>query len=233
MALKNNGDILTEVLVRNSISTADGYITDSTLQGWLKDAAIYCASYKKWPFTEGRVTTTYVSNEEWNFEGYKADSFRMMLIGGKRLTKLNFEDYLTFREESPTSNDRVYADYARVIYINPNMGISGSLVAYGQYLPVLDVTDMTAQPIFSDWDDEGNEAIVQKMTEYLKIKLHMTQEAQYFASKADETLEKIYKRVLDEKYKEQTHSSGGGMFKDFDVLQGRQGDGINNPNRFY
>ncbi len=232
MALKNNGDIMTEFLVRNSITTTDGYITDSTLQGWLKDAAIYCSSYKKWPFTEGRVSTTYASTEEWSFEGYKVDSFRMMLIGGKRLTKLNFEDYMTFREEEPQANDRVYSDFGRVVFINPNVGITGSLVAYGQYMPVLDVTDFTAQPVFSDWDDEGNEAIVVKMTEYFKNKLHLTQEAQYFSSKTDETLEKVYRRVLDEKYKEQTHPSSGGMFKGFDVLQGQQHDGINNPNRW-
>ena len=47
--------------------------------------------------TEGQ-TTTFAATEEWQFEGYKADAIRC-LIGGSRLTKLNFEDYQTFREE--------------------------------------------------------------------------------------------------------------------------------------
>ncbi len=234
MSLNTHGEIMTEVLIRGNITTTDAFISDATLQGWLKDAAIYCASYKKWPFTEGRVSTTYVSNEEWNLEGYKADSFRMLLVGGKRLTKLNFQDYLIFREESPQGNDRVFSDFGRVIFINPNMGISGTLVAYGQYMPVVDPTDMAAVTVFSNWDDEGNEAIVQKMLSFLKDRLHITAEAQFFASKADETLEKVYKRVLDEQYAYQTHPDSQGMFKYFNMIPGRSGNNNfnNNPNQF-
>lgn len=233
MALNTNNDIMTEFLVRNSISTTDGFITDLILQGWLKDAATYCSSYKKWPFTEGRVSTTYASVEEWSFEGYKSDSFRMMLVGGKRLTKLNFRDYMTFREEEPTAADRVFSDFGRVIFINPYADVSGTLVGYGQYFPVLDVTDFTAVTVFSNWDDEGNEAIIQKMTAYFKNKLHLTSEAQFFESKTDETLDKVYKRVLDEQAMYQTHRDTGGQYKYFNVLQGGQFPNTNNnPNQF-
>jgi len=233
MSLNTNGEIMTEFLVRNNVNTTDGFISDSTLQGWLKDAHLYCASFKKWPFTEGRISTTYANREEFNFEGYKSDSFRMLLVGGKRLIKLNFQDYLTFREESPSSNDRVFSDFGRVVFINPNADVSGTLVGYMQYQPVLDVTDMTALTVFSGFDEEGNEAILHKMTAYWKYRLHTPDEAELYDGKADATLEKIYKRVSDEAYAYQTHPDTQGMFRRFDVLRGRNNNSdYNNPNQF-
>lgn len=240
MALNTNGDIITEVLVRNNITTTDAFVTDTILQGWLKDAHIWAMSYKKWPFTESRISTTFaggggLGGDEWYFEGYKADSIRMIQIGGKRLLKLNFQDYLIFREEESTGNDRVFSDFGRVVFINPYLDSSGTLVAYGQFQPVLDVTDLSAQTGFSSWDEEGNEAIVEKMTGYLKRRLHEAGEAELYDKRASTKLDEIYKRVEDEQYAYQTHPDSQGMFKRIDVVKGRgggQSDPINNINQF-
>jgi hypothetical protein len=210
------------------------------LQDWIGNAHTWASSYHKWPFTEGKNSTTYttsVTDEMGNTlvaypEGWKADSIRTLLIGGKRFQKSEFNSFLRFIEDNPGKNDRIYSDYARQLYINTNAGISGTLVVFGQYNPVLDVTDLTATTIFSNYDEEGNEAIIEKASSYLKRREHFLSEAELHDQRASAKLEEIWQRIQDEQFAYQPKDQA--MFEDFDVVRGR---GINqvetdNPNRW-
>ena len=232
MALKTRDDLFTEVLVRNNRSTTDSFITDTMLKSWFASAHIWASAYHKWPFTEGRIQTTYASTEEWSFEGYKADSFRILQVGGKRLQKLNFEDYQIMREETPEADDRVFSDFGRTVFINPNADVSGTLVAYGQYQPYVDVTDETGVTIFSNYDEEGNEAMVEKMSGYLKRREHLAQEAELHDQRAVAKLDEVWSRVQGERYAYQTHPERGGMFERIDVVNGGIEDDILTRNQF-
>jgi hypothetical protein len=227
--LNDVGDLITELLVRNNRTTTDSFVTDAMLQGWTRMSHTWAAAYHKWPFTEGRLATTYATgsgpgSDEWYFEGYKSDSLRMLQVGGKRLTKLNFEDYQIMREESPGADDRVFSDFGRTVFINPNADISGTLYAYLQYEPNIDPTDLAATTVFSGYDEEGNEALIEKMTAYLKRREHLAQEAELHDARAAAKLEEVWKRVQDEQYAYKTHPERGGMWERFDVLDGRPTD---------
>jgi len=230
--MRTRDDIFTQILVRNNLTTTDTFITDAFLQGWYRDAHIWASSYHKWPMTEGRVSTTFTATEEWSFEGYKADSFRIVQIGGKRLTKLNFEDYQTFREEESTSNDRVFTDFGKLVFINPFIGLTGTLTAWGQFQPFVDATNETGTTVFTDFDDEGNEGILEKMSSYLKRRLGNTQSAELHDQRAVAKLEEVWKRILAEQYKYQTHPDSGGMFKRLDVLRGGMDDNLFRRDQF-
>lgn len=239
MALKTFNNIWTEVLVRNNRSTTDSFITDSMLQGWLSDAHTWAAAYHKWPFTEGRISTTFTTgtgegSDEWNFEGYKSDSIRIMTIGGNRLVKLNYDDYRILKEERPDANDRVFSDFGRTVYINSKADVSGTLWAYMQYQPYIDTTEDAATvaggggvTIFSDWDEEGNEALVEKMSCFLKRREHLENEAELHDKRAANKLEEVYQRALDEQYAYQTSPTREGWMRRFDVIQGGYSDEIN------
>lgn len=223
--MRTRDDIFTQVLVRNNRSTTDTFITEEMMKDWFEDAHTWAASHHKWPFTEGRVETTFATGsgpntDEWYFEGYKADSFRILYVGGKRFTKTNFEDYLTFREEEASGVDRVFSDFGRTVRVNPNADASGTMVAYGQYQPVVDVTDETGTTVFSDWDAEGNEAIVEKMSSYLKRRETMPKEAEMHDARAAAKLDVVWKKIQDEQHKYQTHDSTGGIFKRINVIEG-------------
>lgn len=222
--MRTRDDLFTEVLVRNNITTTDTFITDATLKNWFRDAHIWAASFHKWPMTEGRVSTTFVATEEWMIEGYKADSFRMIQIGGNRLTKLNFEDYQTFREEEPSGDDRVFSSFGKLVFINPYVGLTGTMTAWGQFQPYVDVTDETGVTIFTDWNDEGNEGIFEKMTCFLKHRLGNASDAELHDQRAAAKLDEVWKHYQQEQFKKQTHPDSGGMFKRFDVLAGTSGD---------
>ena len=213
------GDIRDSVIQKLGVATTDAFYTEGILNNWCKEGIRWATAYKKWPFTEGRVSTTFTGAEEWSFEGYKADSFRMMQIGGKRLDKLNFEDYQIFREENSDGTDRVFSDFGRLVVINPNIDLTGTLTAYGQYNPAdVDATDLTATTPFSGGDDEGNEAIVEEVISYAKTRSQEDALAQIHHAKAKAILDEIWKRAQDEQYNYKTHRTRGGMWKRINVI---------------
>lgn len=216
--LNTTGDIITEVLVRNNRTTTDSFITDEMLLDWLRTAHTWAASYKPWTFTEGRMATTYTSTEEWFFEGYKADSIRYLQIGGKALRKIAFPDYQMFREVRPESTDRVFSDFGKTVFINPSVDLSGTLMAWGQYQPVLNYNDGADETIFTSYNAEGNEALVEKMTSYIKRREHVPQEAELHEQRAVAKLEEVWRRTQDEAHG--YHTKDRGMFERIDVLDG-------------
>jgi hypothetical protein len=226
--LSTFADIQTDVVRKLGISTTNAYYTDAILNAWIQQAHRWATSYKKWPFTEGRVSTTYTGSEEYQFEGYKADTIRIITIGGQRYQKINWDDYLIMKETQPNASDRVFSDYGRLVVVNSGAGGSGTLTAYGQYTPAdIDVTDHTAPTVFSYGDEEGNEAIVEKVMEFAKARQLKPDDAIVHLQKAAAILEALWNKCQDEQYAYQTARQRGGMFERFDVVDPGFDDTLN------
>lgn len=235
--LSSVSDIINEVLVRNNRTTTDSFITDDMLEDWLRQANTYCTARFKWPLSEVRdQTLAWTGAEEVDYSSFtidfKADSIRILQIGGKRLQKTSFEEYQNFREDESSATDPIFSDFARVLYINPNCGLSGTIAAFGQYTPSIDPTDATATTIFSTFDEEGNEGIVEKMTSFLKRREHLPDEAELHDQRADQKLLTLFQKIQAEQYKYQASPSSEGMWKRMDVLHGGFRDDVFNTDQF-
>jgi hypothetical protein len=246
MPTRTVGDIITEVLVRNNRTTTDGFISDTTLKNWLKTAHMFVTSYYKWPLTEGRASTTfasYVTNEDGYLqgsypEGWKSESIRALTIGGKKVQKTNFYKFQKFIEDNPSDSKRIFTDRGKTIYINPRIDLSGTVTAWGQYTPILDATDTSALTVFSDSDEEANEAIVFLMTGYLMQRQAPATAAGKGLSAANAALKSatdlldiVWKRVADEQFGYDT-TEGDGLFKRIDVVNGGFRDDILKRDQF-
>lgn len=228
----NTGEIKTQVLVELGVSTSTAYYTDTIIDNWIDRAHKFAAGTHKWPSTEGRVSTTYASTEENDYpEGWKSDSIRLMQIGGKRFIKLNFHDYQAFREDNASASDKVFSDYGRIYYVNPNSGVSGTTILYGQYTPAkLDATDPTQYTVFSA-SEEGDYAIIEEVISYAKIREKKAQEAQLHHDRSMGILEGLWRKIQQEQYAYQTKNNS--MFKRIDVLGGTYlGENLNRINQF-
>jgi hypothetical protein len=218
----DRGTIKTEILVRSGKDTTSAWISEAFLNDWINQSHRWAAGYKKWPFTEGRVSTTYTSVEEWNFEGYKSDSFRLLQIGGQRFQKLNFEDYQIYKEKNPNGTDKIYSDFGKTLFINTASGASGTMTAYGQYMPANipdgDEND-NLETVFSDGNDEGNEAIVEKGLEYIAKRERKDSEAMMHAQNAKQVLDDLWTKIEAEQH--MYHTKDRGIFPRFDVITGR------------
>lgn len=235
--LNDASDIINEVLVRNNRTTTDSFITDQMLEDWLREANSYCTTRHKWPLSEVRdKTTTWSGTEEVPYSNFtvnfKADSIRILQVGSKRVKKVNFEDYQNFREDESSSTERIFSDWGRNLFINPNADVSGTVAAFGQYAPTIDPTDASATTIFSTFDQEGNEAIVEKMTSFLKRREHLPQEAELHDQRADASLDKLWEKIVNEQYKYHAGPDSDGMFERFDVVEGGFRDELYNRDQF-
>lgn len=236
--IKTFGEIKNDVIVKLGITTTTAYYTDTILNDWIQQAERWATAYKKWPFTEGRVSTTFaagagVNSDEWVFEGLKADTIRIMQIGDKLLDKLNFEDYLIFRQQKPESNDRIYTDYGKLVYINPKVDASGTLTVYAQFAPAeIDVTDVSAQTVFTGNEEEGNEAIVEKVLYYANTREKKLNDAQLHDQRAVSILDGMEGIIEDEQFDYKTHSTRGGMWRRVDVVEGHGVDESFRRNQF-
>jgi hypothetical protein len=232
------GEIKTQVLERHGVSTTAAFYTDTILNDYLKSAHRWATSFKKYPFTEGRLSTTFAggagdNDDEWSFEGYKSDSIRILTIGGKRHKKLNFDDYLIFREETPSAEDRVYSDYGRLVYINPRTDASGTLTVYGQFIPVdPDTTDPDSTTVFSNTEPEGNEAIIEEMLSFMNLRERKEDKAKFHHDRAVAILETIQGLIEDEGFNYHTYKTRDGMWERFDVLEGDLVDDLLNRDQF-
>lgn len=215
-------DIQNDVIVKLGVTTTTAYYTDDIINDWIQQAERWATSYKKWPFTEGRQSTTYTTaNEEWNFEGIRADTIRMLQVGGKRFKKLNFEDYQIFREETPSDSDRVFSDFGRLVFVNPSNDATGTMTIYAQYAPApIDVTDDTAETVFSNGNEEGNEAIVEEVLSYAYTRKNNENKENYHHTRATQILDALYGRVADEQFNYKTHKTRGGMWERIDAVNG-------------
>ena len=74
------GDLRDEILVRSGKDTTSAWVTDAILNDWLSQSHRWAANFKKWPFPEGRVSTTWASStEEWDFAGYQSIVLLLLL----------------------------------------------------------------------------------------------------------------------------------------------------------
>lgn len=232
----NRGELKTEILVRSGKDTTSAWTSEAFINDWINQAHQWAAGYKPWPFAEGRTSTTYTSvSEEWNFEGYKANSFRFVEVGGKQLQKLSFQQYKEFKEARPGDNDRICADFGATLLINTFADVSGTLTVYGQYQPANiedgDTND-AINSVFSGIATEGDEAIIEEVLGKIANRDTKTDEATAHHTKAEKLLDKLWLRYEDEQFKKQSHPKSEGMFKRFDVLRGRNTDDLLNTDQF-
>jgi len=226
-------ELKNDVLVKLGVSTTVAYYTDTIIDDWINEAHIWAAGYKKWPFTEGRISTTFaslVTDEDSNLrgeypEGWKSDSIRLMRIEGKQLEKLNMLDFYRYLEDLPSNtgeSSRVFTDYGRAYFVHPNIDLGGTVSLWGQYTPLdLDKTDPASPTIFSS-TEEGNEAIVERVLSYAKTREKKLSESEAHSNRAKSILEELWNDIKAEGFGYHTKRN---MFRHFPVVTGARDRG--------
>lgn len=222
-------EVVTNVVVKGSISTTASFFTDSLIEREINNAKRWAESYHKWPMTEymdkSGAFTSGTEEVSYPNSSFKTDSIRMLKVGDYLFSKKNFEDYLIFREEQASNTDRIFSDYGRVLYINPNCA-SGTIYAYGQ-LSQSDYASSSSTSAFSAGEPEGDESIVEKAISNLKAKSNKLQESVEWEVRAKTRLEEIWNRIQNEQFAYQTKDRGA--WKRVDVVDGQFYEDKDNP----
>ena len=224
--------LITEVVVRGGIDTTIGFYTDTILEREINLAYKWATAFKKWPFTEymdksGAFTS---GTEEYSYPntGFRTDSIRILKIGDDLFEKILFKDYLQFREDYSSSEKKIFSDYGRVVYINPNC-TSGTIYAYGQLIPT-DLSNSTDATIFTNYDEEADEAVIERTLSILYKRGKKMQEMTEADSRARQLLSELWDRIVAEQHTYLPKESG--MWKRIDIVNGEYWDDEINPLQF-
>lgn len=231
-------DIRREVLVRLGKDTTSAWTSATIVNSWVDQAHRWASGFKKWPFTEGRVSTTFaslVTSEDGYLrgeypEGWKSDSIRQLVIGGDRVQKLNWEDFQMYLENHEDDNERIFSDFGRSYYINPRIDLSGSTTVWGQYTPaILDDESASDDTVFRG-EEEGNQAIIEESVSYALRRDGKETEYINHHKIAEDHLNKLWERITAEQFAYQ--SKDRGMFTRVDILNGGYYDDELDTNQF-
>lgn len=203
-----------QCIVRMGLDTTSTFITEKMVRDWLNEAHLWATAYKKWPFTEYMdMSGTFVTGgQEWDYPNinFKTDSIRSLLIGTdvramRVFEKKLFTDYLKYITDYPFGTDKIFSDYGRTLFINPNCA-SGTIVCFGQLTPPTLglVSASTASTVFNGYDPEGDDAIIDKVCSYASRRMKKFGDAADYENRARTTLEELWKRVQDEQALYQT-----------------------------
>jgi len=141
------------------------------IKAWINLAVKRAWDYARWIFSEEAVYTQTSSEEYYDYpENFVSDSIRILKVeqdDGKMAIyeKITFDDYQKYREEYPDGKDKVFSDYQRFYFINPNTfsGAGKRIEIWGKKRAPKLVNDDDLLPFSPDSKDEensGNEAIV-------------------------------------------------------------------------
>lgn len=224
--------LITEVVVKGGLDTTVGFYTDSALERNIDRAYKWAAAYHKWPCTEymdkSGLFTSGTEENSYPNTSLRTDSIRLLKIGDDLFRKLAFNDYLQFREDFSDDDEKVFSDFGRTIYINPNAA-TGTMYAYAQLIPAA-FSAGTDTTIFSTYDEEADDAIVHQTLSLLYMRAKDFQAAKEHHAIAKEILDGLWKRTQDEQAMYQTKDRE--MFKRVDIVHGGFYKDLNNPLQF-
>ena len=141
------------------------------LKSWINLAAQRAWDFHKWIFSEEAVYSQTSSEEYYDYpDNFVSDSIFLLKVeqaDGKMETygKKRYEDYMKYREDYSDGEDKIFSDYRRYYFINPNTfsGAGRKIEIWGKKKAIKLLDDADLLPFSPDTDDEensGNEAIV-------------------------------------------------------------------------
>jgi len=142
------------------------------IKRWINLAIQRAWDYARWIFSEKAVYTQTSTSEYYDYpDEFISDSITILKVedeNGKMKTykKITFEDYQKYREENEDGTNKVFSDFRRFYFINPNAFdkvVGRKIEIWGKKRAKKLTADTDLLPFSPDTDDEensGNEAIV-------------------------------------------------------------------------
>lgn len=231
----NLSELLSEFQQRLSINELSGFMSSTTIKSWIDRGNKWACSYKPWPFMEGAKYTTATSDEYYDYpEEFLSDSISELKVeqddgSMDRYNKVRFKSYQRYREDREDGEDKIFSDYGRYYFINPNTISPGDTIElWGQETPD-DLTNDNDETPFKN-DHKGEEAILKYAMAIGLRKKKNFQEAEMEEKKAEKLLDEIWSRIAISQAEYDTKDKP--LFRRINILNGRTEDEINNENQF-
>lgn len=226
-ALASKLDISLTDIASNSL------FTESDLETWLNMATQKAWDFKPWPFTQRTITGTTVDAQYYDHPTalMLQSLFRLVINGYHYGNPMDFDDYIRWKADNPTSTDRVWSMHETYVFINRlSYGVGEVLDMTGKkYPPHLSASGdlLPFSPMTDNLEHSGNSTIVElAYAEALASdKLKRLTEAVTHRKTAYETLTLLWQPFAQQKAAQQTTRQ---MFNTPNMFGGRSQGPIGN-----
>lgn len=143
--------------------------TDADLQAYINTACRQAWDYSAWDFKEHSKTATLTSTNITNGyishpEDIAPSSIEFLVIDGDTFDKKEFKSYKRWFEKYPTSTEKYWAEFKRLVFFNTNLATAGDVIdIYGMKTFTPLSADADLLPFSPDEDNaeySGNDAII-------------------------------------------------------------------------
>lgn len=131
----------------------------------IQDAYLWATQLVIWhDLVRARATGTVAAQEYYDYpDNFRSESIIRLTIDGEEYRRKNFEDYLTFKKNNPSSTKKMFSSFGRQFFVHPTPTATGAgnMIAWGAIqADPLSATDTIS--IFSYNKEEANEAVIKK-----------------------------------------------------------------------
>lgn len=207
--------------LRTSLSLVDTstFLLDADLDVYIAAAYIWVQDQKPWVSLE-KARKTATSEDEDNPGSinyyydypseFKDNSVFRLLVGAKKYKKIDFEDFLDYKESTPnltyasaTKEQRRFAEYARQYFMHPAPTTEGvEIVVWGMIQAAVLSTD-GSKTIWSDAEEGVNEAVYLKAYSYGLDKMGKKTDADKQEEKAKVIINDAWERMNARRQRDQ------------------------------
>jgi hypothetical protein len=109
-------------------------------------------------------TKTQAAHEYYDYpSNFRSESIIRMEIDDEEYYRKNYEDYLAFKKDNPTSTKKMFSSFGRQFFVHPTPTVTGTdnLTVWGA-IQADALSLSTSVPIFSYNKEEANEAVIKK-----------------------------------------------------------------------
>ena len=143
----------------------NGLFSETDLEAWINSGAKRAWDYKPWDFAEGDKKITSEDSEYYDYPAdFKTGSINLLLVDGKEYRKLSYQDYMRYKANYPSGDDKVWAERKRYYFVNQNAYTVGAEISVFGKLRFQKITDggdlMPFSPDEDDQESSGNQAAV-------------------------------------------------------------------------
>ena len=188
-----------------AVSTSS-YFTVARIQKAISRANLWAGDEFPWPnIKKGFITDSVAGQPYYDYpSNCQSESiFKMSLDGLSDFTKKDFEEYLKFKEEEPSSIDKYFSEYGRQIFFTPPATTDGTanLIFWG----LIQAGEMGAdvsETMFSGWSSSTNEGVLLRAYAYL-IKNIDPNKANDAIAEAKSIINKAYLKIAKRQQRKQ------------------------------
>ena len=163
--MATRADLETELIARLQVAANSTLYPSARVTKIIQDAYIWATQLVVWhDLVRARATATVASQEYYDYpDNFRSESIIRLTIDGEEYKRKNFEDYLTFKKNNPTSTKKMFSSFGRQFFVHPTPTTTGSgnMVAWGA-IQADPLSGTSTVSMFSYNKEEANEAVIKK-----------------------------------------------------------------------